>query len=70
VPVFLDDLGGLSSTQEVLLEALALCRANEVSPHLEIETYTWSVLPETLRHGDIGVDIAREVEWVRSQLRA
>ncbi len=70
VPVFLDEFDGLGSTQGVLRDALALCRASEVSQHLEIETYTWSVLPETLRRGDLGGDIAREVEWVRSQLRA
>lgn len=70
VPVFLEDFEGLGSTQGALKEALALCREREVSPHLEIETYTWSVLPPALRDGDLSADIAREVQWVRSQLRA
>lgn len=70
VPVFLGDFEGLGSTQGALKEALALCREREVSPHLEIETYTWSVLPPALRQGDLAADIAREVQWVRSQLRA
>ncbi len=70
VPVFLEDFEGLGSTQGALKEALALCREREVSPHLEIETYTWSVLPPALRDGDLAADIAREVQWVRSQLRA
>jgi hypothetical protein len=68
VPVFLEDFGGLGSTQGALKDALALCRERQVSPHLEIETYTWSVLPPALR--DLSADIAREVQWVRSQLRA
>lgn len=70
VPVFLDRFEGLSSTQNVLKDTLALCRKREVSPHLEIETYTWNVLPPALRNGDLSADIAREVRWVRSQLRA
>lgn len=70
VPVFLEDFEGLGSTQGALKDALALCREREVSPHLEIETYTWSVLPPALRDGDLSADIAREVQWVRSQLRA
>jgi sugar phosphate isomerase/epimerase len=70
VPVFLDAFAGLGSTQDVLKDVLALCREREVSSHLEVETYTWSVLPAALRHGDLSGDIAREVEWVRSQLNA
>jgi hypothetical protein len=70
VPVFLDRFEGLSSTQDVLKDTLSLCRERKVSPHLEIETYTWNVLPPALRNGDLSADIAREVRWVRSQLRA
>jgi sugar phosphate isomerase/epimerase len=70
VPVFLEKFAELTSTQGALKDALALCREREVSPHLEIETYTWSVLPPALRQGDLSADIAREVQWVRSQLRA
>jgi sugar phosphate isomerase/epimerase len=70
VPVFLESFEGFGSTQDVLMDVLALCRESAVSPHLEVETYTWSVLPEALRTGDLGDDIAREVQWVRSQLHA
>jgi hypothetical protein len=70
VPVFLDAFEGLGSTQDVLKDVLALCRERAVSPHLEVETYTWSVLPEALRDGDLGHAIAREMQWVRSQLNA
>jgi len=70
VPVFLDAFEGLGSTQDVLKDVLALCRERAVSPHLEVETYTWSVLPPALRSGDLGMAIAREMQWVRSQLNA
>ncbi|XSG82128.1 MAG: metabolite traffic protein EboE [Methyloligella sp. ZOD6] len=70
VPVFLERFEGIGSTQAVLKEALALCRERAISPHLEIETYTWSVLPEALRHAELSDDIAREIEWVREELQA
>jgi hypothetical protein len=70
VPVFLDAFAGIASTQDVLKDVLALCREREVSPHLEVETYTWGVLPPALQNGDLSGDIAREVQWVRSQLQA
>ncbi|MBN9246585.1 MAG: metabolite traffic protein EboE [Hyphomicrobium sp.] len=70
VPVFLDRFDGLQSTQATLREVLGLCRERPVSPHLEVETYTWSVLPPSLRHGDLAGDIVRELKWVRSELGA
>lgn len=70
VPVFLETFGDLSSTQDVLADVLAICREQEISPHLEVETYTWGVLPKALTNGDLGGDISREMQWVRSQLRA
>ena len=70
VPVFLESFGAMGSTQDVLKAVLDLCRRREVSPHLEVETYTWSVLPQALRQDDMVGDIAREVQWVRTQLRA
>ena len=48
VPMFLDDLGA-SARRRRAPDALALCREREVSPHLEVETYTWGVLPPALR---------------------
>jgi NADPH:quinone reductase-like Zn-dependent oxidoreductase len=38
---------------------------NKLSPHLEIETYTWDVLPEHLKTGDIVDYVTSELEWVR-----
>ena len=68
VPLFLRDLGAFESTQAYLAEILALHRAGPISPHLEVETYTWDVLPEPLREGPIEEAIARELLWVRERL--
>lgn len=70
VPVFLDRFGDLQSTQDTLRDVLAVCRERAVSPHLEVETYTWTVLPPDMRQGNIGDDIVRELQWVRSELNA
>lgn len=68
VPVFMGDLGPFDSTRDFLSEILALHRAEPISPHLEVETYTWDVLPPDLRGASVDLDIARELDWVRSAL--
>lgn len=69
VPVFLDDLGAFGTTRFAIEDALAVHRAMPLSSQLEIETYTWDVLPDHLKTGDIVDYCCREIEWVRAQLR-
>lgn len=68
VPVFIDNLGAFSSTRDFLQGILALHKANPISPHLEIETYTWDVLPQAVRSETVDKDIQREMRWVLEQL--
>jgi hypothetical protein len=68
VPVFLDDLGAFRTTRFAIEEALRVHRATPLSRQLEIETYTWDMLPEDLKTGDIVEYVCREIEWVRDQL--
>ena len=68
VPVFLDDLGDFRTTRFAIEDALAFHKQNKLSPHLEIETYTWDVLPDHLKTGDIVDYVTLEIEWVREQL--
>ena len=68
VPVFLDKMEHFGTTQGFLAEILALHRAEPISRHLEVETYTWDVLPEAYRVADLGSAIARELNWVKAQL--
>ncbi len=70
VPVFHDALGPFGTTQPVLLDMLARQREEGVSAHLEVETYTWDVLPPELRAGGLDPAIAREIAWVRERLAA
>jgi sugar phosphate isomerase/epimerase len=68
VPVFLDALEGFSSTQGFVREVLAQQKQRTRSPHLEVETYTWSVLPPRHRDVPVAEAISRELLWVRSLL--
>jgi sugar phosphate isomerase/epimerase len=68
VPVFLDDLGDFKTTRFAIEDALAFHKKNKLSPHLEIETYTWDVLPAHLKTGDIVDYVEMEIDWVRGQL--
>ena len=70
VPVFIDDFGAFKSTRFAIEEALALHRQTRISDHLEIETYTWDVLPASVKDGDIVDYVSRELEWVRDTLAA
>lgn len=67
VPVFVHDLGILKSTQSDIEEILAIQKDSLQTNHLEVETYTWEVLPEALRL-PIQESIIRELRWVRSKL--
>lgn len=67
VPVFLDDLGPFKTTRAGIDAALAVHATRPVSDHVEIETYTWDVLPDHLKTGDIVDYVVRELEYVRDQ---
>jgi hypothetical protein len=68
VPIFLAEMKDFATTQNFLSEILKLHREQPISPHLEVETYTWDVLPDHYRNVGIGAAIARELNWVRDQL--
>jgi hypothetical protein len=68
VPVFLEDLGPFRTTRSGIDAALAVHARTPLSTHLEIETYTWDVLPDHLKTGDITEYVVRELEYVRDEL--
>jgi sugar phosphate isomerase/epimerase len=68
VPLFLEHLGPLATTQPFVAAFLKALCANPVCDQLEVETYTWDVLPAEHRTLDVAEAIARELAWVRSEL--
>jgi sugar phosphate isomerase/epimerase len=70
VPIFLAELTDFSTTQAFLGEILELHRREPISAHLEVETYTWDVLPPHYRQVDVASAVARELTWVIERLEA
>ena len=68
LPVFLGDVGNIGTTRGGVERALDLHRDQPLSDHVEIETYTWDVLPAHLKTGDIVDYVCREIEFVRDRL--
>jgi sugar phosphate isomerase/epimerase len=66
VPVFHATLGAFSSTQDDLRELLVY--GGELASHLEVETYTFGVLPAAYRDRPVAEAIAAELEWVQTTL--
>lgn len=67
VPLFISRYGELESTQSEIIEVLDLLKNKQICSHLEIETYTWEVLPEELKL-DLKESILRELRWVKERL--
>ncbi len=68
VPVFLDNYGSFQSTQSDISLVLNQILSNPtITKHLEVETYTWEVLPEDT-HQTLGESISRELSWVIGEM--
>jgi sugar phosphate isomerase/epimerase len=70
VPVFRRRLGPFENTQDVLARVLAIQSVEPLSTHLEVETYSWGMLPAEHRGADVEDDVARELRWVLERLAA
>ncbi|GGG93152.1 metabolite traffic protein EboE [Pedobacter zeae] len=67
VPIFVEDMGLIQSTQSDIAEVLNLQKESSFTAHLEVETYTWEVLPTTLK-APLNDSIIRELAWVKTLL--
>ncbi|GAC1525185.1 MAG: metabolite traffic protein EboE [Sediminibacterium sp.] len=68
VPLFIESYGVLQSTQQDIEQVLAIQQRDPFTSHLEIETYTWEVLPNEMRL-PLSESIIREMQWVISLLK-
>lgn len=63
VPLFLERIDALETTQDDVLRALGALRRSGVK-HFEVETYAWDVLPASLATDDLAGGIAKELQWL------
>ena len=68
VPLFFEEAGPLRSTAPTLTPEFFAELRGGICSHLEIETYTFDVLPPELNPGDVVQSICREYEWVLRQM--
>ncbi len=68
VPIYLKEVGGLSTTRMAILECLNELDSKNFSGHFEIETYAWDVSPQELRNQSLQASISAELEWFQQQL--
>jgi len=68
VPIFVEDLGLIKSTQSDIAQVLDIFKNNPFTNHLEVETYTWEVLPDGLKV-PLDESIVRELQWVVEHLK-
>lgn len=72
VPLHARPAAPLSATTDVLRAAISTLRSTvDTMPHVEVETYTWSVLPETAGNGGETAlirGIAAELRWAAANL--
>jgi sugar phosphate isomerase/epimerase len=64
VPVDADRMGTLATTRPALRDALAAVAGLRYAPHLEVETYTWDVMPGR-QSVDLAEALARELTAAR-----
>jgi hypothetical protein len=69
IPLHCQPANGFDSTSDHIPGILQLLEANpRLCSHLEMETYTWAVLPEPMRTRDVSEQIAREYQWTLARL--
>jgi sugar phosphate isomerase/epimerase len=62
VPVYADEIGPLHTTRPDLKAALQRVQLLQYAPHLEVETYTWPVMPDTdAAETNLAAQITREL---------
>ena len=63
----------LSTTQNAIGKTLDFLQSHpQLQPHLEVETYTWHVLPESLRpqnDEDMAYGLSQELNWLENEMQ-
>jgi hypothetical protein len=69
IPIHAQPGDGFDSTRDHLIGAMDWLAANpKKCQHLEMETYTWEVLPQEMRSGDVVDQLVKEYEWTLGEM--
>ena len=70
IPLHHEPRDKMESTRDHLCDALDhLAQTPSLCRHLEMETYTWEVLPPSMQHDDVVDQLVREYQWCLPELR-
>ena len=69
VPLHCESPAGLQTTSDHVVSVIQELQSQPgLCSHLEMETYTWAVLPESLRSRDVSEQLVHEYKWTLAQL--
>ncbi len=69
IPLHSPGCDGLIPTADHTLDTLDFLAANpDICQHLEMETYTWEVMPDSLKSSTVTDQLAKEYQWTLSEL--
>lgn len=70
IPLHAEPTGGFESTRDHIEGAMDWLSQNPTAcQHIEMETYTWEVLPPEMRSGDVVDQLVKEYEWTLKEMR-
>ncbi|MFM2169232.1 MAG: metabolite traffic protein EboE [Verrucomicrobiota bacterium] len=71
IPIHAQPADGFDSTRDHLDGAMQWLAKNPTKcQHIEMETYTWEVLPPDMRSGDVVDQLVKEYDWTLAAMRA
>ena len=69
IPLHASPGGDLGDTRIHVIDTLFWLSKNpDTCRHLEMETYTWEVMPQELQAGTVVEQVAREYQWTLEQM--
>jgi hypothetical protein len=70
IPIHAQPADVFDSTRDHLDGAMQWLAKNPTKcQHIEMETYTWEVLPQDMRSGDVVDQLVKEYDWTLAAMR-
>ena len=70
IPLHASPNGIFDDTRDHITDTLKVLAADpEICQHIEMETYTWEVLPKSMQSNNVVEQLSLEYEWTLNSLR-